>query len=264
MNTVAPVPYTHLVQQFKSSPPGKLYCLHGTAGVFRISLAAAAHVLLGGMPVTLVDGTNRFDVYYLAEFARKHAGVHPDGRTITPESLLDNIFVSRAFTCYQMEAALTERLPLFVRRRGSPVVIIFGLLDTFYDDQAPLFQVKAGVERIVGALRRLREDNVAVLLASLDMKLGSKERNGLFPYVMRAMDRVYRLVEDAGGQRILPEIPQGIPPETARGGGGRDIYHRKGGVYGTDSTDVHDGHPAGDGQLGKIPARVAQGGSGGA
>ena len=59
-------------------PPGKLYCLHGTASVFRMSLAAAAHVLLSGVPVTLVDGTNRFDVYYLAEFARKHAGVRPE------------------------------------------------------------------------------------------------------------------------------------------------------------------------------------------
>jgi hypothetical protein len=246
MNT--PVPYTQLMQQFKSAPPGKLYCLHGTGGVFRISLAAAAHVLLSGMPVTLVDGTNRFDVYYLAEFARKHAGVHPDGRTITPESLLDNIFISRAFTCYQMEAVITERLPVFVRQRGSPVVIIFGLLDTFYDDQAPLFQAKAGVERIMEALRLLRRDNVAVLLASLDVKLGSKERNGLFPRLMTAMDRVYRLDEDAGSQRIQPEMPQNAVQKTIR----EDARH------GTDRTDIHDGHPAGNGKLGKIQTRAAQ------
>jgi hypothetical protein len=211
------------------------------------------------MPVTLVDGTNRFDVYYLAEFARKHAGMHPDGRRITPESLLDNIFVSRAFTCYQMEAVITERLPVFVRQRGSPVVIIFGLLDTFYDDQAPLFQVKAGLERILMALRRLRQDNVAVLLASLDVKLGSKERNGLFPHLMTVMDRVYRVVEDAGGQRILPEIFPAILPEILNVRGGKNIHQREGASHGTDGTDIHDGHPAGNGKLGKIPARVAQG-----
>ena len=215
MTTNPPVPYTQLVQQFKSAPPGKLYCIHGTGGVFRISLAAAAHVLLGGMPVTLVDGTNRFDAYYLAEFARKHAGVRPDGRRITPESLLDNIFISRAFTCYQMEAVITERLPVFVRQKGSPVVIIFGLLDTFYDEQAPLFQVKAGLERIAVALRALKEDHVAVLLASLDVKLDSKERNALFPRMMTVMDRVYRLVEDAGSQRLLRRF---LPGRPARGG----------------------------------------------
>jgi hypothetical protein len=261
MNTDAPVPYTQLVQQFKSAPPGKLYCIHGTGGVFRISLAAAAHVLLGGMPVTLVDGTNRFDAYYLAEFARKHAGVRPDGRRITPESLLDNIFISRAFTCYQMEAVITERLPLFVRQKGSPVVIIFGLLDTFYDEQAPLFQVKAGLERIAVALRALKQDNVAVLLASLDVKLDSKERNALFPRMMTVMDRVYRLVEDAGSQRLLPEILAGAAG--ARGGKSSHTI-KEGAFHGTDRTDVHDGHPAGDGKLGKIPARAAQGRPGGA
>jgi hypothetical protein len=254
----APVPYTQLMQQFKSAPPGKLYCIHGTAGVFRISLAAAAHVLLGGMPVTLVDGTNRFDVYYLAEFARRHAGVRPGGRKVTPENLLDNIFISRAFTCYQMEAVITERLPLFLRQRGSPVVIIFGLLDTFYDDQAPLFQVKAGLQRVLASLRQLRQDNVSVLLASLDVKLGAKERNGLFPFLMTAMDRVYRLVEDGGGQRILPEIPQRTLTPYARD----SIDTREGVHHGTDSTDIHNGHTAGNGKLGKIPARLAQGGSG--
>jgi hypothetical protein len=203
METTSLVPYDQMVQQFKSAPPGKLYCLHGTASVFRMSLAAAAHVLLSGLPVTLVDGTNRFDVYYLAEFARKHAGMRHDGRRITPEDLLNNIFISRAFTCYQMEAVLTERLPAFVRRSGSPVVVIFGLLDTFYDEQAPLFEVKAGLRRIVGALRALREENVAVLLASLDMKLATKERNALFPFLMTAMDRVYQVIEQNGEQRIL-------------------------------------------------------------
>ncbi|MEW6512038.1 MAG: hypothetical protein AB1428_13895 [Bacteroidota bacterium] len=201
--TASLVPYNRLVQQFKEAPPGKLYCLHGAGSVFRISLAAAAHVLLGGLPVTLVDGTNRFDAYYLAEFARRHAGAAPGGRRITPEDLLDRIFVSRAFTCYQMEAVITERLPEFVRRSGSPVVVVFGLLDTFYDEQAPLFEVRAGLRRVVDALRRLRASNVAVLLASTEIKLASKERNALFPFLMRAMDRVFRVTEQNGEQRIM-------------------------------------------------------------
>jgi hypothetical protein len=195
--------YALLVQQFKSAPPGKLYCLHGTGSVFRMSLAAAAHVLMNGLPVTLVDGTNRFDAYYLAEFARKHAGRNRDGSRMTPDDLLDNIFISRAFTCYQMEAVITERLPAFVRRSGSPVVVIFGLLDTFYDEQAPLFEVRAGLRRVMEALRGLRAANVAVLLASMDVKLASRERNALFPLLLTVMDRVYHVIDQDGRQRIL-------------------------------------------------------------
>jgi len=104
---------------------------------------------------------------------------------------------------------ITERLPSFVRSKGSPVAIIFGLLDTFYDEQAPLFQVQAGLRRIVAALRRLREEHVSVLLASLDVRLASKERNGLFPELMKAMDSVYAMEETEAGQRIVCEARRG-------------------------------------------------------
>ena len=221
METLPTAPYTHLVQQFKAAPPGKLYCLHGSQGnVFRISLTAAAHVLLGGSPVTMVDGTNRFDLYGLAEFARRHAlavnvseaagePLH-DRKKITPQDMLDNIFISRAFTCYQMEAVITERLPAFVLRSGSPVVMIFGLLDTFYDEQAPFFEVKASLRRIITALHALRDRNIAILLASVDMKLGSPERNGLLPLLLRSMDRVYEMNgDDARPQVVNADTPPG-------------------------------------------------------
>ena len=232
MNTTSLIPYTMLMQQFKAAPPGKLYCLHGSSSVFRLSLSAAAHVLLNGVPMTLVDGTNRFDVYYIAEFARRFAsqGLAPlrgsasrptmsglADRRLAPEHFLKNIFISRAFTCYQMEATITERLPAFVKKKRSPVVIIFGLLDTFYDEQAPLFEVQASLQRIIAALHRLRRDNVSILLASLDVRLASPERNRLFPKLRSAMDRVYYVTENEGTHQIMAEKiqePQKVIQET--------------------------------------------------
>ncbi|MEK9138732.1 MAG: hypothetical protein AAB393_16540 [Bacteroidota bacterium] len=196
---------TSLVRQFEAAPPGKLYCLHGSKEVFRLSLHAAAHALLRDVPITIVDGSNRFDLYYMAEFARNLAGKHISRKRITPEQLLENIFISRAFTCYQMEAVITDRLPAFVQKKHSPVVLIFGLLDTFYDEQAPLFEVKASVERIINALHQLKQQNISVLLASMDMKLESKERNQLFPRVASAMDSVMGVVEEAEGVRLVPD-----------------------------------------------------------
>jgi hypothetical protein len=155
--------------------------------------------LLSGVPVTLVDGSNRFDLYGLAEFARRTAG----GRC-TPEELLRNIFVSRAFTCYQMEAVITERLPAFVRTKQSPVVLIFGLLDTFYDEQAPLFEVRGALERSITALQQLRAEGISVLVASTDLRPASTARAGLFPRLAAAMDRVYRMDQDVI-QRIRTE-----------------------------------------------------------
>ncbi|HCV42501.1 MAG TPA: hypothetical protein DGH68_03385 [Bacteroidetes bacterium] len=183
-----------LIRQFEADPPGKLFCLHGDTGVFRLSMYAASSALLRGAPIALVDGTNRFDVYYIAEFARKVTSQRLTKERVTPEQLLQRIFVARAFTCYQMEATITDRLPTFLERTGASIVIIFGLLDTFYDGQAPLFEVKAGLQRIIAALHRLKQENISVLLASLDRKLESKERNGLFPRLATAMDHTVQLV----------------------------------------------------------------------
>lgn len=197
------IPYTKLLEEFKMAPHGKLFCLHGDRSVFRLSLYAASHVLFAGLPIVLVDGTNRFDVYYIAEFARRASANKSAQQRKTPEQLLENIFISRAFTCYQMEAAITERLPAFLKKKRSSIVIIFGLLDTYYDDQAPLFEVKASVQRVIAALHKLKQQNISVLLASLDMKPESKERNALFPKLTLSMDEVFSITEGPNGQFVV-------------------------------------------------------------
>lgn len=180
-----------LVRRFNAAPPGKLYCVHGGSEVFRLALNAVAVSLLRGVPVALVDGTNRFDIYAIARFARRLAargGVSAP----TPEDLLARVFVSRAFTCYQMEAVITERLPRFLAREKIPVAVVFGLLDTFYDEQAPLFEVQAGLGRMLESLRRLRRANVGVLLASQDTSPASSGRRSLFPRLAAGMDGVFQ------------------------------------------------------------------------
>ena len=208
MNSTSLIPYTALVRQFQAAPPGKLYCLHGDRSVFRLSLHAASHALLHNVPVTVVDGSNRFDLYYITDFARKVTSRRFAEQWVTPEQLLERIFISRAFTCYQMEATITERLPAFMRAKRSPIAIIFGLLDTFYDEQAPLFEVKASLSRVIDALQKLKQQHVSVLLASLDMKLESKERNGLFPQLKSVMDHAFYVTEDEREQRIVHEPQQ--------------------------------------------------------
>ncbi len=253
--------YQTLVQEFKASPPGKLYCLHGTKAVFRLSLYAASHALLNGVPIALVDGTNRFDAYYIAEFARQVTAQRIVSQNVPPEQLLKNIFVSRAFTCYQMEAAITERLPAFLKRSHTSVAIIFGLLDTFYDDQAPLFEVQASLQRILQSLRERKKEHVSVLLASHDTKLASAERNALFPTLTKAMDRVFSVKDDNDGRRVIvqPEIP-GTSQHTrklATANSQRKEVHS-----GKNRSDIYHGHPAGNGKLDKISTRSTQGGSG--
>jgi hypothetical protein len=235
------IPSTLLLRQFNAAPPGKLFCLHGDRSVFRLSLYAASHALLAGVPIALLDGSNRFDVYYIAEFARRAASSRSN---ITPEQLLERIFVSRAFTCYQREASITDRLPKFLTKKNASVAIIFGLLDTFYDEQAPLFEVRASVQRIIAALHQLKRNNISVLLASCDVKLASHERNALFPKLLAAMDESYTMAENENGPKIFRDSKHSHIRRTHNG---------------THSANIYDGHSTGNGKLVEVSPRTAQG-----
>jgi hypothetical protein len=155
------------------------------------------------VPIAVVDGSNRFDAYMIAEAARRITANGSSGRRVTPEELLNRIHIARAFTCYQMEATITERLPAFLKRIRASVAMVFGLLDTFYDDQAPLFEVKGSLERVITALHAMKKENISLLLASKEIRVESKERNALLPRLLTAMDHVYRMEQD-GEQPFVP------------------------------------------------------------
>src|SRR5512146_633736 len=125
--TPVPVPAGTLTQSF-TKPPGKVYLLYGNDRVFPLSLTMAAHTMATGSSVAVVDGCNQFNVHLISRFARE--------RKMNPDKLLRQIFISRGFTCYQMEQAITNRLPAFLGTIGSSTAMIFGLLDTFFDEQA--------------------------------------------------------------------------------------------------------------------------------
>jgi len=173
-----------LLQAF-AAPQGKVYLLYGDDTVFRLSHRVGAQVLGQGGSVALVDGANRFDVHAIVRFARE--------QRLDPDALLRRLFISRGFTCYQMEAAVTERLPSFLERTGSRTALIFGLLDTFYDEQAPLRDVESILLRVQRALLDMKERGVSILLASTEWNVLPAERNLLLEHLKLGMDRVYRL-----------------------------------------------------------------------
>src|SRR6266849_4172307 len=127
--TLVPTKLQSLAHSF-SLPEGKLFLLYGDPVVFKLSLLIGAKALQHTAAVAIVDGCNGFDIRSLVGFAQQ--------RKLNPDALLDRVFISRGFTCYQMEATITDMLPAFLSGRRSTAALIFGLLDTFYDEQAPL------------------------------------------------------------------------------------------------------------------------------
>jgi len=99
MNRPVPAPAqsiqaAHIIRSF-AEEPGKIYLLYGDPFVFNLSLRMAAQAMAHGSSIAVVDGCNRFDVHALTRFARE--------RRIDPNKFLRHIYISRGFTCYQME-----------------------------------------------------------------------------------------------------------------------------------------------------------------
>jgi hypothetical protein len=189
-----PIASQALVQSFVA-PPGKVCLLYGDKLIFHLSLRMAAYAMAQGSSVAVVDGCNRFNVHLLSHFARE--------RRIDPDEFLRRIFISRGFTCYQMEQAVGARLPVFLESIGSNIAMIFGLLDTFYDEQASFREVQQILRRLLGTLQDIKASGVSVLLACTEWNVLPKERNQLFTTLKTGMDAIYRLTDDGTNRPAL-------------------------------------------------------------
>lgn len=201
IQTPVSVPAGTLTQSF-TKPPGKVYLLYGNDRVFPLSLTMAAHAMATGSSVAVVDGCNQFNVHLISRFARE--------RKMNPDKLLRQIFISRGFTCYQMEQAVTNRLPAFLHTINSSTAMVFGLLDTFFDEQASLREVQQILQRVLVSLNTMKMDGVSVLVVCHAYNVLPEERNRLFGTLKTGMDRVYRLEVDEENRSKL-FLEQGQP-----------------------------------------------------
>ncbi|MFH0988668.1 MAG: hypothetical protein V1799_01490 [bacterium] len=193
--------YGSLVKHFPE-PPGKIYLLYGEKKVFDLSMRIASSALTRGTTVAVVDGCNRFDVHSIVRFAQQ--------RRQNPDTLLNQIFVSRSFTCYQIEQAVVNRLPAFLSSQGSSTGMIFGLLDTMYDEQASLYEVRNILKRVLAALSEMKRSGASLLVVCQERTVWPEQRNRLFTTMKETMDRVYRLEVDENDQvRLLLEADRG-------------------------------------------------------
>jgi hypothetical protein len=146
-------------------------------------LVAAARLAFRG-PVVILDGGNRCNAYTLA----RAAGGRPE--------VLGRIFLSRAFTCYQM-AALLEDTPA-----GAAPVLLLDFLSTFYDEAVSAFERRRLLEGCLVELRRLsRGAGVAVSICL--PKVASPENGALLASLHAAADGVWL---------PAPALPAAEPP----------------------------------------------------
>ena len=183
-----------LVRQFESGG-GKVLLVSGENDIFDLSLMMAARAMTRGEQVAVIDGCNKFNVHALVGFARRNG--------INPDAFLRRIFVSRGFTCYQMEAAIDNRLPAFLKRAGSRTAMILGLLDTMYDEQAPMREVRQIFAHVLKSLAAMKAEGISILLSCRERKVAPEERNQLLGKLKRSADCAYMLTTENEERRLF-------------------------------------------------------------
>lgn len=184
-HSLVPVSSDALYRSFTTSS-GKVYLLYGESAIFRLSLMMAARIVRGGSKVAFIDGCNRFNVHFLARYARRHK--------IDTHDFLQRIYISRSFTCYQIEASMNNRLPIFLQQIDSKTALIFGLLDTFYDEQVKFDEAGQILQRVLSTLTRMKDQGINILLACKEWNVIPKERNRLFAILRANSDRIFHLI----------------------------------------------------------------------
>lgn len=183
-----------------SPPPGKMAGIFGD-GACGLALRALAVPLLRAEAVVAVDGANRFDPYEISNAARARGGDAAEA--------LSRVRVSRAFTCHQMEALLSRRLPEALSRFDARLALVLGLPETFTDADVPYAEACRVFRNCLSALRRLARAGTRVVLVG---KGGPParggppavgpvpvDRTGFFRYLVRTADPVLLLRREECG-----------------------------------------------------------------
>lgn len=186
-----------LFKEFGIKNDGKIVLVYGSKQIFQFSLLLASHMLLGGKKIAIVDGGCKFDLHIISNFAwQQH---------INPTILLNRVFVSRGFTSYQVEAVINERLVSFLQKIKSNTAMIFGLLDTFYDEQVRFAEAFKMLKRIILQLQKMKKQNYSVLIAVEHLNVLPKERNRFLEILKQSADVVYKLIDENENISIILE-----------------------------------------------------------
>ena len=168
----------------------------GDDACLTVGLLAGLRAVRPKQPLLIVDGANAFDPFLVTDLARKSG--------LPPGALLDQIRISRVFTCHQLAALLGERLQAAVQQFHAPAVYFSGLLDPLLSEEAPADEAIRIFRLVIPALQRLAGTGVVTLVACpgrsvvegpLPHSLPGRER--FFPALCEAAAWVFRVAREA-------------------------------------------------------------------
>jgi len=185
---------------------GDFAVLHGSPAVLPLSMLLCVRAQLPpqlnglGTNVIFVDGGNTFRLYDVSTIAQLHE--------LDPKEVLERIFISRAFTAYQMTSIAFDRLQETVKRYNSKLVVVSDIAGLYLDKDVPERETKHVFSQLTLCLSRFAEENHVIVVATYPPHCPSK-RNFFLKWTVCGRANVVASVKPTrhGSQFILEKHP---------------------------------------------------------
>jgi phage gp36-like protein len=117
-------------------------------------------IQLGGLGsnVIFIDGGNTFKLYQVARLAQIHK--------LNPKETLDRIYLSRAFTAYQMISLVMDKLKETVQKYNAKLVILSDIAGFFLDKDVPEEEARSVFSQVAAYLSKFAKENQVILVAT--------------------------------------------------------------------------------------------------
>jgi len=156
---------------------GDFAVLYGSQSVLSLAsllcIRAQLPNQLGGLGsnVIFIDGGNTFRLYQVARLARLYQ--------LDPKQTLERIYISRAFTAYQMTTLILEKLKENVKRYDAKIVIISDIAAFFLDKDVPEEEARKIFSQVTAYLSNFAKENQLVLIATYPPHQDTRRNNYL-------------------------------------------------------------------------------------
>ncbi len=152
----------NITQLFPGFQAGDFAVLYGSASVQSLatllSIRAQLPPQLGGLGsnVLYIDGANTFRLYQttrLAKFCQ-----------LDPKQALDRIYISRAFTAYQMVSLILQKLEGAIKTINTKLIIISDIAAMFLDKDVEEEETKRIYSQVINRLAKFAKENQTIVI----------------------------------------------------------------------------------------------------
>lgn len=188
---------------FPGFAAGDFAVLHGAPGILQLSLLLCVRAQLpsqlGGLGtnVVFVDGGNTFRLYQVSRIAQLHS--------LDPRQVLNRIYISRAFTAYQIASIVFEKLGEIVDRFNAKLAVISDIAGLFLDKDVPAEEARKVFSRLALHLSRLAEEKQLTILATYSPHYYSRRNTFLQALVCARANTVMFVRSTRHGQELVLE-----------------------------------------------------------